>query len=75
MTLQELSEKIIEAWAPIAERIEKLAAALRKAVSEAQKKIDEHKRLLRRPPKWDEKANSPALFVDKFRVYHCRNNC
>lgn len=71
MTLQELSEKMIEAWTPIAEQIEKLVDALRKAFG----KIEEHKRLLRRPPKWYIKANNPAMIVNKRRIYHCRNNC
>lgn len=71
MTLQEIADKIIEAWTPIAERIEKLADALRKAFE----KIEEHERLLRRPPKWYIKANTPAMIINKGRIYHCRNNC
>lgn len=71
MTLQEIAEKIIEAWTPIADRIEKLAEALRKAFE----KIKEHERLLRRPPKWYRKANSPAMNISKSKVFHCRNNC
>ncbi|MCM1327297.1 MAG: hypothetical protein NC094_11955 [Bacteroidales bacterium] len=71
MTLQEVAEKIIEAWEPIAERIEKLVEELKKIFE----KIEEHKRLLRRPPKWYAKANNPAMLIDKNRVYHCRNNC
>lgn len=71
MTLQEMAEKIIEAWTPIAEQIEKLAESLRKAFE----KIEEHERLLRRPPKWYSKANSPATIVCRSKLYHCRNNC
>lgn len=71
MTLQELSEKIIEAWSGIAEAIERLAEELRKVFE----KIEKHKRLLRRPPKWYSKANTPVMNVNKGRVYHCRNNC
>lgn len=71
MTLQEMAEKIIEAWTPIAEQIEKLAEALRKAFE----KIEEHKRLLCRPPKWYAKANNPAMIVSRRRVYHCRDKC
>lgn len=71
MTLQELSEKIIEAWALIAEQIEKLADALRKALE----KIEEHERLLRRPPKWYIKANTPSVLAIRNKLYHCRNNC
>ena len=71
MTLQEISEKIIGAWTPIAEQLEKLAAAIRKAFE----KIEEHERLLCRPPKWYRKANNPAMIVNKSMVYHCRNNC
>lgn len=71
MTLQEIAETIIEAWTPIAEQIEKLTKELRKAFE----KIEEHKRLLRRPPKWYRKANSPAVIVSKSKLYHCRNNC
>lgn len=71
MTLQELSNRIIEAWGGIAETIEKLTEALRKAFE----KIEEHERLLRRPPKWYIKANNPAMIVGKNRLFHCRNNC
>jgi len=71
MTLQELVDKIIEAWTPIAEQIEKLTEALRKAFE----RIGEHKRLLRRPPKWYIKANNPTMIINKGRIYHCRNNC
>lgn len=71
MTLQEMVEKIIEAWTPIAEQIEKLAEALRKAFE----KIEEHKRLLRRPPKWYSKVNSPSMIVNRTIIFHCRNNC
>ena len=69
MTLQEMVDKIIEAWTPIAEQIEKLAEALRKAFEKA----EEHKRLLLRPPKWYIKANIPAMIVSRRRVYHCRD--
>ncbi len=71
MTLQEMVDKIIEAWTPIAEQIEKLTEALRKAFE----KIKEHERFLRRPPKWYRKANSPAMIVSRIKLYHCRNNC
>lgn len=71
MTLQEIAEKIIEAWTPIAEQIEKLVEASRKAFE----KIEEHERLLRRPPKWYNKANSPAMILSRNKLYHCRNNC
>lgn len=71
MTLQELSDRIIEAWSGIAEAIERMAEELRKAFE----KIDEHERLLRRPPKWYAKANNPAMIVSKRRVYHCRDKC
>lgn len=71
MTLQELVDKIIEAWTPIAEHIEKLVDVLRKAFE----KIEERERLLRRPPKWYIKANNPAMIVGKSRLFHCRNNC
>lgn len=71
MKLQELSDRIIEAWTPIAEQIEKLVDALRKAFE----KIEEHERLLRRPPKWYSKANNPAAIVSRRKLYHCRNNC
>lgn len=75
MTLQELADKIIEAWGGIAEKLEKLAEELRKVFDEVNKKIKEHKRLLRRPPKWYMKANNPAMIVNKSSIYHCRNNC
>lgn len=75
MTLQEMVDKIIEAWTPIAEQIEKLTEALRKAFDEANKKIEERKRLLRRPQKWYSKANSPAVIMSRRKLYHCRNNC
>lgn len=71
MTLQEMVDKIIEAWTLIAEQIEKLAEALRKAFE----KSEEHKRLLRRPPKWYAKANNPAMIVSRRRAYHCRDKC
>lgn len=75
MTLQELADKLTEAWGGISEKMEKLAEALRKAFDEANKKIEEHKRLLRRPPKWYRKANAPAIFVSRSKLYHCRDNC
>lgn len=75
MTLQELADKLAEAWGDISEKMEKLAEALRKAFDEANKKIEEHKRLLRRPPKWYPKANNPAMIVSRRRVYHCRDKC
>lgn len=75
MTLQEMVDKIIEAWTPIAEQIEKLTEALRKAFDEVNKKIEEHKRLLRRPPKWCIKANIPAMIVSRRRAHHCRDKC
>lgn len=71
MTLQELSDRIIEAWCSIAEAIEKLTEALWKAFE----KIEEHKRLLCRPPKWYRKANSPVIIMSRRKLYHCRNNC
>lgn len=52
MTLQEFADKLVKAWVYISEKMEKLAEALRKAFDEVNKKIEEHKRLLRRPPKW-----------------------
>lgn len=75
MTLQEISDRIIEAWGGISESLEKLAEALRKAFDEANRKIEEHKRLLRRPPKWYAKANNPVMIVSRNKLYHCRNNC
>lgn len=75
MTLQELADKLAEVWGDISEKMEKLAEALRKAFDEANKKIEEHKRLLRRPPKWYSKANTPAMLVSRSKLYHCRNNC
>lgn len=75
MTLQEMVDKIIEAWTPIAEQIEKLTESLRKVFDEANRKIEEHKRLLRRLPKWYSKANSPAVIMSRRKLYHCRNNC
>ncbi len=71
MTLQEIAEKIIEAWTPIAEQLEKLADAIRKAFD----KIEEHERFLRRPPKWYRKANNPVMIMRRNRTFHCRNNC
>ncbi len=75
MTLQEFADKLVEAWGDISEKIEKLVEALRKAFDEANRKIEEHKRLLRRPPKWYSKANTPAMLVSRRRVYHCRDKC
>ena len=75
MTLQEFADKLVEAWGGISERIEELAEALRKAFDEVNKKIEKHKRLLRRPPKWYIKANIPAMIVSRRRVYHCRDKC
>lgn len=75
MTLQEISDRIIEAWGNISKSLEKLAEALRKAFDEVNRKIEEHKRLLRRPPKWYSKANAPAMLVSRSKLYHCRNNC
>lgn len=75
MTLQEFADKLVEAWGSISERMEELAEALRKAFDEVNKKIEEHKRLLRIPPKWYAKANNPAMIVSRRRAYHCRDNC
>lgn len=75
MTLQEFADKLVEAWGGISERMEELAEALRKAFDEVNRKIEEHKRLLRRPPKWYAKSNNPAMIVSRRRVYHCRDNC
>lgn len=75
MTLQEFADKLVEAWSGISERMEELAEALRKAFDEVNRKIEEHKRLLRRPPKWYTKANNPAMIVSRRRVYHCRDKC
>ncbi len=75
MTLQELTDKLAEAWGGVSERMENLAEALQKAFDEANRKIEEHKRLLRRPPKWYSKANTPAMLVSRRRVYHCRDKC
>lgn len=71
MTLQEFAERIKEVWDGIAEAIEKSTEALQKSFE----KIEEHKRLLRRPPKWYAKANNPAMIVSRNRVYHCRDKC
>ena len=71
MTLQEMVDEIIEAWTPIAEQIEKLTEALRRAFE----KIKEHEQLSCRPPKWYSKANSPAMIISRSKLYHCRNNC
>lgn len=71
MTLQEMVDKIIEAWTQIADQIEKLEEALRKSFE----KVEEHERLLRRPPKWYAKANNPDMIVSRRRVYHCRDKC
>lgn len=75
MTLQEFSDKLVEVWGGISERMEELAEALRKAFDEVNRKIEEHKRLLRRPSKWYSKANTPAMLVSRSKLYHCRNNC
>ena len=75
MTLQELADKLVEAWGGISERMEELAEALRKAFDEVNRKIEERKRLLRRPPKWYIKANTPVAIVSRNKLYHCRNNC
>lgn len=75
MTLQEFADKLAEAWGGISERLEELTEALRKVFDEVNKKIEEHKRLLRRPPKLYSKANSPAMIVGRRKLYHCRNNC
>lgn len=75
MTLQEFADKLVEAWGGISERIEELVEALRKAFDEVNRKIEEHKRLLRRPPKLYAKANKPAVFINRCKVHHCRNNC
>lgn len=75
MTLQEFADKLVEVWGDISEKMEKLAEALRKAFDEVNRKIEEHKRLLRRPPKWYSKANSPAVIMSRRKLYHCRNNC
>ncbi len=75
MKLQECADRIVEAWGGISERMEKLAEALRKAFDEVNKKIEEHKRLLRRPPKWYAKANNPVMLVSSRRVYHCMDKC
>lgn len=75
MTLQEFADKLAEVWGDISEKMEKLAEALRKAFDEANKKIEERKRLLHRPPKWYRKANTPAMLVSRSKLYHCRNNC
>lgn len=75
MTIQEFTEKLAEAWSDISEELERLAEALRKAFDEVNKKIEEDKRLLRRPPKWYSKANTPAILVGRSKLYHCRNNC
>ena len=75
MTLQEFADKLVEAWGGISKRMEELAEALRKVFDEVNRKIEEHKRLLRRPPKWYAKANNPAMIVSRRRVYHCRDKC
>ena len=75
MTIQELADKLAEAWSDISEELEMLAESLRKAFDEVNKKIEEHNRLLRRPPKWYIKANTPAVLVTRNKLYHCRNNC
>ncbi len=75
MTLQEFADKLAEEWGSISERMEEPTEALRKIFDEVNRKIEEHKRLLRRPPKWYIKANTPAILVSKSKLYHCRNNC
>ncbi len=75
MTLQEFADKLAEVWGGISESLEKLAEALRKAFDEVNRKIEQHKRLLRRPPKWYIKANTPSVLVIRNKLYHCRNNC
>lgn len=75
MTLQELEDKLAEVWGGISESLEKLTEALRKLFDESNREIKEHKRLLRRPPKWYVKANNPAMIVSRRRVYHCRDKC
>lgn len=75
MTLQEFADKLVEAWGGISERMEELVEALRKVFDEVNRKIEEHKRLLRRAPKWYAKANNPAMIVSRRRVYHCRDKC
>lgn len=75
MTIQELADKLTEAWIGISEKMERLAEVLRKAFDEVNRKIEEHNRLLRRPPKWYSKANTPAMLVSRSKLYHCRNNC
>lgn len=75
MTLQEFADKLVEAWGDISERMEELAEALRKTFDEVNRKIEEHKRLLRRAQKWYAKANNPAMIVSRRRVYHCRDKC
>lgn len=71
MTLQECVDRISEELRKLIEPFEKLAKEIRKIFE----KIEEHKRLLRRPPKWYAKANNPAMIVSRDRVYRCRNNC
>lgn len=68
---QETKEKLLEAWKEAVEPLQELAEAIQKAFG----KIEEHKRLIRRPPKWYVKANNPAMIVNNNRLYHCRNNC
>ena len=75
MTLQEFADKLAEAWEHISKRMEEMAEAFRKVLDEVNMKIEEHKRLLRRPPKWYSKANNPAMIVSRRRVYHCRDKC
>lgn len=70
-TFQELKEKLLDAWAEAIEPSEKLEREIQKAFE----KIEEHKRLLRRPPKWYSKVNTPVMLVNRNKQYHCRNNC
>lgn len=71
MTLRVYSDKIAEAFQNLVEALEELADKLQKVFE----KIEEHERLLLRPPKWYIKANNPAMIVGKSRLFHCRNNC
>lgn len=70
-TFQELKEKLLDAWDEAIELPEKLEREIQKAFE----KNEEHKRLLRRPPKWYSKVNTPAILVSRNKLYHCRNNC
>lgn len=75
MALQEFADKLAEAWGGIFEKMEKLAESFREVFDEVDMKIEECKRLMRRPPKWYIKANTPAILVSRNKPYHCRNNC